>query len=326
MKIIEFQKKRSLFWNVKRILHAIAKEANFDNSKLKKLKKMFKVVFSGEEKNWTSQFKFDISFSISNKKFESIRFSCNNKGEGYNWIKKINHLFNLFQNFSIHRSIISQIEKKEISHLTVGVDWLHSEKEPRLKIYIESNNQKRVENFIKDVLKIKNFELGRFLLNGFSVCGLGINFLPNNETTFKIYLYADKRNLPGMFTKKLKMFTKKLNLDFLYENDSLFSLFGVGFSKTNKIISKKIYFIYETREFWNKLSSSSLLQRYEEIKNCLLNLTEKKFLDKKINLLSKKISNNFLIYPIGISINLFPKENFGSKNIYVSLFENNEES
>jgi hypothetical protein len=319
MKIIKFQKKKSLFWNIKRILHAIAKEANFDNSKLKKLKKMCKVVFSGEEKNWTSQFKFDISFSISNKKFESIRFSCNNRGEGYNWIKKINHLFNLFQNFPIHQSIISQIEKKEINLLTLGIDWLHSEKEPKLKIYIESNNQKRVENFIKDVLKIKNFELGRFLSNGFSVCGLGINFLPNNETTFKIYLYADKRNLLGMFTKKL-------NLDFLYENDSLFSLFGVGFSKKNKIISKKIYFIYETREFWNKLSSSSLLQRYEEIKNCFLNLTEKKFLDKKINLLNKKISNNFLIYPIGISINLFPKKNFGFKNIYVSLFENNEKS
>jgi hypothetical protein len=196
MKIIKFQKKKSLFWNIKRILHAIAKEANFDNSKLEKLKKICKVVFSGEEKNWTSQFKFDISFSISNKKFESIRFSCNNRGEEGNWIKKINRLFDIFQNFSIHRSIISQIEKKEINLLTVGIDWLHSEKEPKLKIYIESNNQKRVENFINDVLKIKNFKLGKFLSNGFSVCGLGINFLPNKKRLFqkKYILFTKQRN------------------------------------------------------------------------------------------------------------------------------------
>jgi hypothetical protein len=324
MKIIKFQKKKSLFWNIKRILYTIAKEANFDNSKLKKVKKISEIVFSGKEKKWASQFKFDISFSISKKNFESIRFSCNSRGEGYNWIKKINYLFNLFQNFSIHQSIISQIEKKEINLLTLGIDWLHSEKEPKLKIYIESNNQKRVENFIKEVLKIKNFELGRFLSNGFSVCGLGINFLPNNETTFKIYLYTDKHKSLGILTKSNKISFLKLNL--FCENEKFFPLVGIGFSKKNEVISKKIYFIYETKEFWNKLSPSFLLQRYTEIKNYFLNSSEKKFLDEKINLVNKKISNNFLIYPIGISINLFPKKNFGFKNIYISLFKNNEES
>lgn len=79
--------KTSLFKGIKKILLAIANEANFGKAGLKKLEKISQTIFSGTENDWQKQFKFDISFNIDKQKAESVRFSCNNRNEPF-WDRK----------------------------------------------------------------------------------------------------------------------------------------------------------------------------------------------------------------------------------------------
>lgn len=295
------QKGKSLFWAVQEILFTIAKKIGFNKEKFKKLEKINRIVFSGKEKNWKTKFKFDISFNLTGKEIQGVRFSCNNKDEGRSWIKKIEAVFDIFPGVYNQRRVIGWIKKEKFDSLTIGLDWSFGEKEPKFKLYFEGNKNK-IEKFVRDVLNVKVLKLEKFLSSGLSPCALGINFLPNNEITYKIYFYINK---------------DKLRQDYFF-------LLAIDFSEKSEIFSKKIYLIYETREFREKSGYLHLLERYDDVKK-VLTKTETKYLEEKINLFNKKTLNKFLIYPIGFSISLTPKHNFGHKNIYISLIKKNAE-
>lgn len=288
------QEGKSLFWAVQKILFTIAKEIGFNKEKFKKLEKISRIVFSGREKDWKAQFKFDISFNLG-KEIQGVRFSCNNQDEGRSWIKKIEAVFDIFPGVYNQRKIFGFIKKEKINSLTIGLDWFRKEKEPKFKLYFEGD-KKKIERLVRNALNVKVFKLEEFLSNGLSPCALGVNFFPNDKTTYKIYFYINK---------------DKLRQDYFF-------LLAIDFSEKNKIISKKLYLIYETKEFWEKPKYSYLLERYNGVKK-VLSKTESEHLEAKINLFNKKTLNKFLIYPIGFSIGLTPKHNFGHKNIYISL-------
>lgn len=320
MKKPYYRRNKSLFWAVREILFTIAKKIGFDKERLKKLEKISRIVFSGRENDWKMQFKFDVSFNITDGEIQGVRFSCNNKNEGYYWIKKIDAIFNIFPGVYNQRKIFDSLKKERFDSLTIGFDWFQEEEKPKFKIYFEGNKNK-IERFVKNVLNVKVLKLEKFISKGLLPCALGINFLPNNRITHKIYFYINENKLGRVLGKnQLPFVQRKISKD----NKDYFFLLAINLSEKNNIISKKIYLIFETKEFQKKSKYIYLLERYNVIKN-ILTKRESKSLDTKINLFYKKTFNKFLFYPIGFSIGLTPKYNFGHKNIYISLIKKNAE-
>jgi len=244
---------------------------------IEKIEGIKKILFSNFRTEWLrSNQKFD--FSISNeKKSKSLRFSYNNFLEKATFNDKVLEIFKLFPNTYnepvLNRLLNYMSQTNEKHQTTFGCEWLQKKEFPRLKVYFEElynhYTQKEIRIKLSGIYKILNVDPKNIAnTKNHTVGAISIDFLHSQQCNIKIYFLERKLNKNKI--NALLSFCGLFNTDGLFEKfisefsrpDNSFFYVTHRFSMDAKLLSIKLYKVFEVAQNFNRTETLSHIKRF----------------------------------------------------------------
>ncbi len=312
-----------------KVFRALLRENKFPPDTARNILKIKGKMFSGFDTGSTSKNqRFDFSFSFKDKLINGIRFTYNNYEEKEHFINKIIGICGIFgsqYNIKKLRGVLKIMQPDYLRHqTTMGVEWLTGNLHPRFKVYFEELRhnytiEERLEK-LKEIFEYIGFDREKAHISPKEdIAMICIDFLPSEGLEIKTYTFTKRLNnfLAKINLERFPFLCKRLKLfrSCLSKESKFFYFFKKRFSSSSKLLSAKVYKIYEV----NQIADPSL--SISEIEDLFRRLDLLKEM-KQIELVSDICKENKLIfYPVAASIDLqFPNES--KIDLYYSFRDN----
>lgn len=256
--------------------------------------------------------KFDFSMS---SKSEPFRFSFNDFEERKSSYAKYLEFFSNFPehcNIPLVEKILNTMLPNEKHQTTIGAEIGKSPQEDRLKLYFEDFEypEEEIRHRLDKVIFILGLEKEAIYhqIKNMKINALGVDFFYGKKIGFKVY--TKHSNLDAFFEdKNIKEFQEKFppKLDEFY-------LLAFRFNENSKIISKKVYKVYNIIKYREKIEGNmEIIFKYLDGKKeekLLKKISDSiTFLDKQKNILvpvlyseDKELEKKEIYFSIGKKI------------------------
>lgn len=244
----------NLFWDYARFLikkNKLSRRENF-------IKRITHPLFNGmSPETLKNNQKFDFSLSSNS---DSFRFSFNDFGERCTSSEKYLRFFSNFpKNCSLNlvRRILESMQPNEKHQTTVGAEIGREADKDRLKLYFEDfeyPNEEIAKRLIK-ILSVLRMPAGnvKSQIGSMKINAIGIDFIYGKKICLKIY--TRHTDLGDFFQdESIKEFQKKMPL-----SPGEFYLLTFRFDKDSKLISKKIYKVYNIVKYRERIKENAQL-------------------------------------------------------------------
>ncbi len=280
---------------------------------LKIKNKMFKRF---NPKSTSKNQRFDFSFSFKDRLTPGVRFSYNNYEEKEHFLSKSIDVIEIFSgkyNINKLRDILKVMQPGYLKHqTTLGIEWLVRNSYPRFKVYFEELRQnypiKERLGKLKEIFQCVGVNPKKTRISPEEdIAAICIDLLADTSLEIKTYTFTKRLNnfLDGINLRSFPVLSKKLALfrGCLLKENRFFYYFTKRFSQDSKLLSAKIYKIYEVGQISD--AGRSILEIEELF--IKLGLLKEMWQIKLLSNLCKK--NKLILYPVIAALDMqFPEE------------------